>query len=145
MTEDDFDKLVDDATHAVNNLIPAHLLDGMTAGQRSDLLVQVNDALTPTLRDLMEPTDEPGEERPQTRPRTMSAFVTELIETHMAKCECAGEHPDDRPPHIISEAFGTHANVESISTAGNEIAAAILLVLDDGTAFRFTIECVERV
>jgi len=143
MNEDEIDRLVDDATHAVNNLISDRLLDGLTADRRSDLLVQINDALTPILRDLAPTADE--DERPQTRPSTVAAFITELIETHMEKCERAGDHPEDRPPHILSETFGTSADVESIATVGNEISAAICLLLDDGTAFRFTIECVERV
>jgi hypothetical protein len=51
MSDDAFDTLVDDATHAVNNLIPDAILDCMTGGERSALLVAINDALTPILRD----------------------------------------------------------------------------------------------
>lgn len=147
MTDDEVDALVDNATHAVNDLIPATLLDGVDAERRSELLVQINDALTPILRDIALLADQEGDadETAPTRPSTIAAFVTELIETHMLKCQDTALHPDDRPADVISERFGTRANIESISTVGNEIAAAVFLLLDDGTAFRFTIECVERV
>lgn len=59
MNDDEFDELVDDATHAVNDLIPDRYLDGLSPGEHSSLLVQINDALTPILRDLIgwEPED----------------------------------------------------------------------------------------
>jgi hypothetical protein len=53
MTEDTFDELIDDATHAVNNLIPNSVLAKMTPDAHSDFLVRINDALTPILRDLI--------------------------------------------------------------------------------------------
>ncbi|RKE68152.1 hypothetical protein [Pseudorhodoplanes sinuspersici] len=51
LTQDEFDNLVDDATHAVNNLIPDHLLDEMSDRRRSSLLIEINDALTAILRE----------------------------------------------------------------------------------------------
>ena len=51
MTEDAFDTLVDDATHAVNNLIPDAVLARLTNGEHFDLMVAINDALSPILRD----------------------------------------------------------------------------------------------
>ncbi|MDF0491469.1 hypothetical protein PX699_16830 [Sphingobium sp. H39-3-25] len=59
MNDDEFDELVDDATHAVNDLIPDRYLDSLSPDERSNLLVQINDALTPILRDLIgwEPED----------------------------------------------------------------------------------------
>ena len=54
MTEDEFDDLVDNASHAVNNLIPDAILSKLTADQRSDLLFGINDALTPVLREICE-------------------------------------------------------------------------------------------
>lgn len=53
MDDDAFDELVDDATHAVNDLIPDHIVERLTADERSDFLVQINDALTPILRALV--------------------------------------------------------------------------------------------
>lgn len=53
LDEDAFDQLVDDASHAVNNLIPDAVLDKLTADQRSDLLISINDALSPILRDVV--------------------------------------------------------------------------------------------
>jgi hypothetical protein len=49
LTQDQFDELVDDATHAVNNLIPDHLLPELSDRERSSLLIAINDALTPIL------------------------------------------------------------------------------------------------
>lgn len=51
MNDDEFDELVDDATRAVNNLIPDHILYRMSQTERSELLFRINDALTPILRD----------------------------------------------------------------------------------------------
>ena len=45
---DELDELIDDATHAVNNLIP----DKLTADQRSALLYRINDALSPIISEL---------------------------------------------------------------------------------------------
>ena len=46
ITADEFDDLIDNATHAVNNLIPDHVLASLSQDERSNLLVQINDALT---------------------------------------------------------------------------------------------------
>jgi hypothetical protein len=58
MDDDAFYELIDDATHAVNDLIPDEVLAAMSADERSDLLVRINDALSPILRDAIEPEDE---------------------------------------------------------------------------------------
>jgi hypothetical protein len=58
MTEEEFDDLVDNATHAVNNLIPDRYLDGMGENARSGLLMCINDALTAILRDIIVPDDD---------------------------------------------------------------------------------------
>ncbi len=55
MTEDEFDELVDDATHAVNNLIPDEFINALSRDERTALLHTINDALTPILRGLIEP------------------------------------------------------------------------------------------
>lgn len=54
ITSDAFDDLVDDATHAVNNLIPDHLLAALSDDERSNLLIGINDALTLVLADYIE-------------------------------------------------------------------------------------------
>jgi hypothetical protein len=54
ITSDAFDDLIDDATHAVNNLIPDHLLAVLSDEERSNLLVGINDALTLVLADYIE-------------------------------------------------------------------------------------------
>lgn len=54
LDDDAFDALVDDASHAVNNLIPDAVLERLTADQRSDLLISINDVLTPILREAVE-------------------------------------------------------------------------------------------
>lgn len=61
MTEDAFDDLIDDATHAVNDLIPDEVLATLSADQRSDLLVRINDAMTPILREVVFVEDEEHE------------------------------------------------------------------------------------
>ncbi|AMK23254.1 MULTISPECIES: hypothetical protein [Sphingomonadaceae] len=58
MSEDEFDQLVDEATHAVNNLIPDRFLDRLGGNARRGLLISINDALTAILRDVIEPDDE---------------------------------------------------------------------------------------
>src|SRR3546814_11931654 len=74
MAEDEFDDLVDNATHAVNNLIPSSLLAGMDAEGRSHLLILINDALAPILRDLGPPEGgDAGSAR--TRLSTMATFI----------------------------------------------------------------------
>lgn len=51
LTEDQFDELVDDATHAVNNVIPDHLFAELSNSRHSSLLIEINDALTAILRE----------------------------------------------------------------------------------------------
>lgn len=58
MTEDAFDTLIDDATHAVNNLIPDQYLEAMGENERSGLLISINDVLTAILHDIIAPGDE---------------------------------------------------------------------------------------
>ncbi|SNS68653.1 hypothetical protein SAMN06295912_11279 [Sphingomonas laterariae] len=141
MTEDQFDALVDDATHAVNNLIPDRYLDRMGSNARSGLLVSINDALTAFLRDAIESAG-PNIDNP-TRACTVAAAICELFETHIAKCDEAGECEADRPPHIISETHRTTANIDSIASCDVESGTQIYLVLDDGAGFRITVEAVE--
>src|SRR3546814_14411824 len=80
----------------------------------SDLLILINDALAPILRDLGPPEGgDAGSAR--TRLSTMATFISELIETHVDKCEDVGCGPDERPAHIVSETFGTQAQIASIA------------------------------
>lgn len=71
----------------------------------------------------------------QTQLTTMVAFVSELIETHMAAC--AADNPNDDVPHIISEAHQTKASIDRIVTDPDGI---VILTLDDGTEWTVTIE-----
>lgn len=138
MNDDQFDALLDDATHAVNNLIPDKYLNHMGDTARSGLLVSINDALTAILRDVI---DRAGRDSDSpTQPRTIAAMICELVETHIAKCNEGGDRDDDRPSHVISQVHGTSANIDSIASCDVEAATQIYLVLDDGTAFRITVE-----
>ena len=58
MTEDEFDEMVDDATHAVNNIIPDEMLAKLSVDQHTALLTRINDALTPILFDIVEEIEE---------------------------------------------------------------------------------------
>ena len=138
MHDDQFDALVDDATHAVNDLIPDTVLDGLRDSERSDLLFQINDALTPILRDVIDRTDTDN----PTRASTVAALISELLETHAQKCDEGGDCEDDRPPHVISEIHGTSANIDSIASCDMETGTQIYLVLDDRTSFRITVEAI---
>jgi hypothetical protein len=112
---------------------------------REGLLVRINDALTPVLRDFAEPAEQHGHDPHPLRAGTIAAFVSELIEAHMQKCESAGENPDDQPAHIISEAFEAQANIASIAFAADDFSARLYLLLEDGAAFRLTVDRVEDV
>ena len=138
MNDDHFDRLVNDATHAVTNLIPDTVLDGLRDRERSDLLFQINDALTPILRDVIDRTDTDN----PTRASTVAALISELLETHAQKCDEGGDCEDDRPPHVISEIHGTSANIDSIASCDMETGTQIYLVLDDRTSFRITVEAI---
>ena len=92
MNDDHFDGLVNDATHAVTNLIPDTVLDGLRDRERSDLLFQINDALTPILRDVIDRTDTDN----PTRASTVAALISELLETHAQKCDEGGDCEDFR-------------------------------------------------
>ena len=138
MNDDHFDGLVNDATHAVTNLIPNTVLDGLRDRERSDLLFQINDALTPILRDVIDRTDTDN----PTRASTIAALICELLETHAKKCDESGDCKDDRPPHVISEIHGTSANIDSIASCDIQTGTQIYLVLDDRTSFRITVEAI---
>lgn len=53
MNDDKFNELIDDATHAVNNIIPDEYLDRLSPDEHSNLLVQINDALSPLLSEVV--------------------------------------------------------------------------------------------
>ncbi len=140
MHDDQFDALVDDATRAVNNLIPDRLLNGLGDAGRSSLLFQINDALTPILREVVGTAGDDTDNL--TCASTIAGLLSELLETHAAKCDDAGACEDDRPPHVISEVHGTSANIDSVASCDIETGTQIYLVLDDGAAFRITVEAV---
>ena len=114
MHDDQFDALVDDATHAVNNLIPDRLLDGLGNTGRSNLLFQINDALTPILRDMVELADDDSDN--PTRASTIAGLLSELLETHAVKCDDGDPREDGHPSHVISEVHGTSANIDSATS-----------------------------
>ena len=145
MTEDDTDGLINEMAHAAYNLIPDATLDRLDADERSDLLVEIDDALAPILRKAAASNrqSQDCDEAPSLRPSTIGAFITELIEAHMEKCESAGPCPDDRPPHIVSGVSDARANITSIAMASDDGEARIYILLDDGEAFRLTIKPVE--
>src|SRR3546814_9423388 len=79
-----------------SDVCSSDLLAGMDAEGRSNLLILINDALAPILRDLGPPEGgDAGSAR--TRLSTMATFISELIETHVDKCEDVGCGPDERP------------------------------------------------
>src|SRR3546814_14018999 len=87
----------------------------------------------PILRDLGPPEGgDAGSAR--TRLSTMATFISELIETPVDKCEDVGCGPDERPAHIVSATFGTHAQNASIATSSWIDAANIHIVLQGGAA-----------
>ena len=140
MHDDQFDALVDDAAHAVNNLIPDRLLDGLGSTGRSNLLFRINDALTPLLRDVIDTArDDIGN---PTRASIIAGLLSELLETHAVKCDDGGACEHDCPPHVISQVHGTSANIDSVASCDIETGTHIYLVLDDGAAFRITVEAV---
>lgn len=57
LTQDRFDILVDDATHAVGSLIPSNVIAALSADAHMTLLYAINDALTPILADYVEHGD----------------------------------------------------------------------------------------
>ena len=140
MHDDQFDALVDDATHAVNNLIPDRLLDGLSSIGRSNLLFQINDVLMPILREVVDTAGDDSDN--PTRASTIAGLLSELLETHAAKCDDGGAREEDRPPHVISEVHGTSANIDSIASCDMETGTQIYLVLDDRTSFRITVEAI---
>lgn len=141
MNEDQFDALVDDATHAVNNLIPDRYLGGLGDAARSDLLIAINDALTPILRETIASVSPNNGNR--THASTIAAAICELFETHAIKCNEAADIPDDRPAHVVSAVHDTSANIDSIASCDVEGATQIYMVLDDRAAFRITVEPVQ--
>lgn len=141
MNEDQFDALVDDATHAVNNLIPDRYLAGVDDTARSGLLVSINDALTPILRDAID--SGVMDDANSTRVCTVAAMIGELLETHIAKCDEDGDRSGDYSPHIVSEAHDTRANIDSIASFDFGAATHLYLMLDDGTGFRIAVDAVE--
>jgi hypothetical protein len=54
-TEDDLDDLVDDATHAVANLIPLGAWRRLGRDRQSSILAQINDSLSPILAEVTAP------------------------------------------------------------------------------------------
>lgn len=74
--------------------------------------------------------------------KTIPGDGSELLETHIAKCNEGGDCEDDRPPHVISEIHRTNANIDSIASCDIETGTQVYLVLDDRTSFRITVEAI---
>lgn len=140
MTEDQFDALVDDTSHAVYNLIPDRYLNQMDNNGRSVLLISINDALTPILRDVADSAESDSDN--PTRASTIAAMICELLETHCTKCDEGGVHEEDRLADVISEVHNTSANIDTFASCDIETGTQIHLALDDSTAFRITVEAV---
>jgi hypothetical protein len=51
MDEEAFDNLIDDASHAAFAKLPDDVLEALTDDERGNLLVAINDALAPVLRE----------------------------------------------------------------------------------------------
>lgn len=51
MDQDAFDVLIDDASQAVFQKLPADVVEGLTMDERGNLLVAINDALQPVIWD----------------------------------------------------------------------------------------------
>ncbi len=64
----------------------------------------------------------------KTHSNTIIALIGELIETHMDKCDNAGDEPI---AHVLSEVHAHAANIKTIET--NELG--LKLELDDGTSW----------
>ena len=140
MNDVEFDALIDNATHAVNDLIPDRCLGVLSADGHSNLLVQINDALTPILRDVIDRTG--SDFRNPTRACTIATLIGDLLATHIAKIDASAHLPEDRPSHVISEVDGTAANIDSMASCDAEKGTQIYLVLDDSATFRITVEAV---
>ncbi|MBP0440445.1 hypothetical protein [Tianweitania sediminis] len=80
------------------------------------------------------------ESLPKTSAATVSAMLSELIETHIVKCDEAFPHPDDCPAHVISNVHKTAARIQSIRTSRTGACHLIELALDDGTSFTIRVE-----
>ena len=98
------------------------------------------EALTPILREVVDTAGDDSDN--PTRASTIAGLLSELLETHAAKCDDGGAREEDRPPHVISEVHGTSANIDSIASCDIETGTQIYLVLDDGAAFRIAVEAV---
>ena len=72
----------------------------------------------------------------------IAALISELLETHAQKCDEGGDCANDRPRHVISEVYGTSANIDSLAICEIEMGTQIYLVLDDHSAFRIAVEAV---
>ena len=77
---------------------------------------------------------------PKTSAATIAAMLSELIETHMLKCDEAFPHPDDCSAHVISEVHKTDAWIQSIRTSVTGAGHLIELSLDDDTSFHIRVE-----
>lgn len=81
------------------------------------------------------------------RKATIAAFICELIETHMEKCDDPAHDADGNltstdveiaAPHIVSETDQQTANINEIRTSGLD-GGRMVLMLDNGDVFHITV------
>jgi hypothetical protein len=80
--------------------------------------------------------DQVSNDDTQTRATTISAFIAELIETHQKKCDDEQPGYDVVVPHVVSELFGTEADIVKITNHDD----TLWLELNDGSSFKITVQ-----
>lgn len=138
------DSYVIDAARPDRWLIGLHLDDGdhlessdaATVTEAMEAARRLDDAA----RQFSPDCDQLAPSPPKTSAATIAAMLSELIETHMLKCDEAFPHPDDCPAHVISEVHKTAAWIQSIRTSSTGAGHLIELTLDDGKSSHIRVE-----
>lgn len=73
-------------------------------------------------------------------PQTIAAWIGQLIQAHLVRCDEAYPHSDDCPAHIIADAPDTRAMVESVVGPIDAAATELTLRLEGGQMFRIVVE-----
>ena len=138
------DSYVIDAAHPDRWLIGLHLDDGdhLESSDAATVVEAIEAAgrLDEAARRFSPDGDQLVPSSPKTSAATIAAMLSELIETHMLKCDEAFPHPVDCPAHVISEVHKTAAWIQSIRTSGTGAGHLIELSLDDDTSFHIRVE-----
>ena len=138
------DSYVIDAARPDRWLIGLHLDDGdhlesldpATVAEAIDAATRLDDAV----REFIPDGDQLAPSPHKTTAVTIAAMISELIETHMLKCDEAFPHPDDCPAHVISNVHKTAAWIQSIRTSSTGACHLIELSLDDATSFTIRVD-----